>query len=161
MQNPTRGPTCTPSVTRVIHIPRIAPQPRIPCILLHTTATVIMISAYHTLTKLPRHAVISAQYGGQFQYLTVQGLFMTCTTSFITLVIELFFSNDSDLGNHASASWELLLKKSINHIKYILITIAMPLSLTISLIYWPLLVFATQFILQCRRTCKLSWCERN
>ncbi|GAW06621.1 hypothetical protein LENED_008558 [Lentinula edodes] len=60
-----------------------------------------MISAYHTLTKLPRHAVISAQYGGQFQYLTVQGLFMTCTTSFITLVIELFFSNDSDLGNHA------------------------------------------------------------
>ncbi|GAW06622.1 conserved fungal protein [Lentinula edodes] len=100
-------------------------------ILLHSAAAAIMISGYHNLTKLPINAFISTQYGGHLQYLTIQGLFITCATTLISLLMDLFPSVNA-----------------LKPLKRILLIIAMPLSITISSIYWPLLLLATQLILQ-------------
>ncbi|KAJ4000110.1 FAR-17a/AIG1-like protein [Lentinula boryana] len=89
-------------------------------ILLHSTAAVLMINGYHGLTKLPINTFISSQYGGHLQYLTIQGLTLDLIPSMSTL-------------------------KSL---KRILLYISMPLSIVISSIYWPLLLLATQLILQ-------------
>ncbi|KAJ4465216.1 FAR-17a/AIG1-like protein [Lentinula lateritia] len=107
------------------------PPSRTARILLHSAAAAIMISGYHNLTKLPINAFISTQYGGHLQYLTIQGLFVTCAATLISLLIDLFPSVNA-----------------LKPLKRILLIIAMPLSITISSIYWPLLLLATQLILQ-------------
>ncbi|KAJ3850950.1 FAR-17a/AIG1-like protein [Lentinula lateritia] len=107
------------------------PPSRTARILLHSAAAAIMISGYHNLTKLPINAFISTQYGGHLQYLTIQGLFVTCTTTLISLLMDLFPSVNA-----------------LKPLKRILLIIAMPLSITISSIYWPLLLLATPLILQ-------------
>ncbi|KAJ4480649.1 FAR-17a/AIG1-like protein [Lentinula edodes] len=114
--------------------PHPPPPSRTARILLHSAAAAIMISGYHNLTKLPINAFISTQYGGHLQYLTIQGLFITCATTLISLLMDLFPSVNG--------------KSSLKPLKRILLIIAMPLSITISSIYWPLLLLATQLILQ-------------
>ncbi|KAJ3782263.1 FAR-17a/AIG1-like protein [Lentinula aff. detonsa] len=100
-------------------------------ILLHSTAAVLMINGYHGLTKLPINTFISSQYGGHLQYLTIQGLFITCATALISLILDLIPS-----------------MSTLKSFKRILLYISMPLSIVISSIYWPLLLLATQLILQ-------------
>ncbi|KAJ3881012.1 FAR-17a/AIG1-like protein [Lentinula edodes] len=107
------------------------PPSRTARILLHSAAAAIMISGYRNLTKLPINAFINTQYGGHLQYLTIQGLFITCATTLISLSMDLFPSVNA-----------------LKPLKRILLIIAMPLSITISSIYWPLLLLATQLILQ-------------
>ncbi|KAJ3861219.1 FAR-17a/AIG1-like protein [Lentinula novae-zelandiae] len=120
------------------------PPSRTARILLHSAAAAIMISGYHNLTKLPINAFISTQYGGHLQYLTIQGLFVTCAATLISLLIDLFPSVNGEYYFSSRSFWLFALKP----LKRILLIIAMPLSITISSIYWPLLLLATQLILQ-------------
>ncbi|KAJ3913507.1 FAR-17a/AIG1-like protein [Lentinula edodes] len=115
-------------------------------ILLHSAAAAIMISGYHNLTKLPINAFISTQYGGHLQYLTIQGLFITCATTLISLLMDLFPS--FRLFGLQALTENYLPFAALKPLKRILLIIAMPLSITISSIYWPLLLLATQLILQ-------------
>ncbi|KAJ4488087.1 FAR-17a/AIG1-like protein [Lentinula aciculospora] len=100
-------------------------------LLLHSAATTLMIYGYQSLTKLPIDAFISTQYGGHLQYLTIQGLFIACATSLLSLIIDLLPS-----------------LSVLNLLKRIMLIVSMPLSIVISSIYWPLLFLASQLILQ-------------
>ncbi|KAJ3726109.1 FAR-17a/AIG1-like protein [Lentinula raphanica] len=101
-------------------------------IFLHSTAAALMINGYYGLTKLPINAFISAQYGGHLQYLTIQGLFIACATTLTSLTMDLLPS----------------LTSALKPLKRILLYISMPLSIVVTSIYWPLLLLATQLILQ-------------
>ncbi|KAF9069887.1 FAR-17a/AIG1-like protein [Rhodocollybia butyracea] len=100
-------------------------------ILLHSFAAASMIYGYQRLKGLPIDAVISAQYGGHLQYLTIQGLFLACFTTLTSLVIDLFPSTNF-----------------LKPLKRTLLIVSLPVSIVISTIYWTLIIFATHLILQ-------------
>lgn len=60
-------------------------------ILLHSSATAIMIYGWIGLNKLPVFTkLINEQYGGHFQYLTIQCLFIAIATTSSGLALDLF-----------------------------------------------------------------------
>ncbi|KIK59784.1 hypothetical protein GYMLUDRAFT_44239 [Collybiopsis luxurians FD-317 M1] len=89
-----------------------------------------MIYGYQGLRTLPIDTLIRSQYGGHFQYLTIQGLFLACATALISLIEDLVPS-----GN------------GLRSLKRILLITSMPVTIVISSIYWPLLFLATRLIL--------------
>lgn len=60
-------------------------------ILLHSSATATMIYGYNGLNNLPVISkFINEQYGGHFQYLTIQCLFIAIATTSSGLALDLF-----------------------------------------------------------------------
>ncbi|KAL0573273.1 hypothetical protein V5O48_008680 [Marasmius crinis-equi] len=74
---------------------------------------------------------ISSQYGGHFQYLTIQGLVIAGVTMASSVLLDLFPSS-----------------KAILTFKRALFMIAMPLAAVISSVYWMLLLLDPSLILQ-------------
>ncbi|KAF8797924.1 hypothetical protein BYT27DRAFT_7123766 [Phlegmacium glaucopus] len=102
---------------------------------LHAAAAGVMGFGYYSLQRLPIDRWIREQYGGHFQYLTIQGLalaWITLATSFFSDVFPSF--------------------KGPRILKRYLVMISLPLSMVISLIYWTLLILSPQLILQVKET---------
>ncbi|CAA7271803.1 unnamed protein product [Cyclocybe aegerita] len=99
--------------------------------LLHGKALATMTYGYRSLGGLAIDTFIRNQYGGHFQYLTIQGL----AVAWLTMVASLF----SDLFPSIRAA---------RSIKRYLMIMAMPLAVVISSIYWTLLVFFPALIIQ-------------
>jgi len=97
---------------------------------LHAAAAGIMGFGFHSMQKLPIDRHISIQYGGHLQFLTIQGLALT----WITMAISFF----SDI---------LPSFKGVRILKRYLAIIALPVSMVVSLIYWPLMILFPQLIL--------------
>ncbi|KAF8902026.1 FAR-17a/AIG1-like protein [Gymnopilus junonius] len=103
----------------------------LPAVAIRTVALVIMSYGYRGLKSLAIDKVVREQYGGHFQYLTIQGLALVWLTLLTSLIGTIFPSF-----------------RSLRSIKRHLATVALPLSIIISVIYWSLLLFMPQFILQ-------------
>ncbi|KAE9399284.1 hypothetical protein BT96DRAFT_1019605 [Gymnopus androsaceus JB14] len=65
-------------------------MPPLARILLHSSASAIMIYGYKSLQSLPVNDFIEQQYGGHLQYLTIQGLFIACAAMTFSLLKDLF-----------------------------------------------------------------------
>ncbi|KAF8163198.1 FAR-17a/AIG1-like protein [Crassisporium funariophilum] len=97
----------------------------------HATAASIMSFGYHSLGGTQIDKWIQNQYGGHSQYLTMQGLALAWLAMIASLLSDIFPSSQSSR----------LLKRY-------LVIIAMPLSVVISSIYWTLVIFFPQLIIQ-------------
>ncbi|THU92181.1 hypothetical protein K435DRAFT_967786 [Dendrothele bispora CBS 962.96] len=113
-----------------------------PSVVLHSLSASIMAYGYNQLKTLPIDALVSTQYGGHFQYLTIQGLAIAWLTTIFALASDLFPSINA-----------------LRKLKRIFFMIAMPLEVVISSIYWPLLLVATHLILQPANTTPSSSSE--
>ncbi|KAK7467042.1 hypothetical protein VKT23_004104 [Stygiomarasmius scandens] len=100
-------------------------------VLLHSLSASIMAYGYNSLKTLPIDSLISTQYGGHFQFLTIQGLAIAWMTAIFGLASDIFPS-----------------VSVLKSLKRALFMIALPVEVVISSIYWPLLLVATQLILQ-------------
>ncbi|GLB35054.1 putative MFS general substrate transporter [Lyophyllum shimeji] len=90
----------------------------------------VMAFGFSSLDKLMINASIGTQYGGHFQFLTIQGLVIALLTMVVSLLLDLFPSSQ-------------VLRKC----KRALFIVAMPLSVVISTIYWTLLLLFPTLIL--------------
>ncbi|KAJ6630680.1 FAR-17a/AIG1-like protein [Mycena sp. CBHHK59/15] len=104
---------------------------RISSALLHVNAICVMTYGYKALNGLSINTWIESQYGGHFQFLTIQGLAVAWLTMFIGLVEDFF---PSIYG--------------VRVVKRSLFIIAMPTETIISSIYWTLLLTFPHLILQ-------------
>ncbi|KAH7923523.1 hypothetical protein BV22DRAFT_578216 [Leucogyrophana mollusca] len=98
---------------------------------LHATAASIMAYGFLSLKSLPIDEWISSQKGGHYQYLTIQGL----ATAWLTMVVSVA----CDILPPISA---------LRRVKRALLMIALPLTVVISIVYWSLLLFFPNLILQ-------------
>lgn len=99
-------------------------------IILHASAASVMAFGFSSLDSLAIEAWIGSQYGGHFQFLTVQGLALALLTMVISLFVDLVPSSQ-------------VLRSS----KKALFIVAMPLSAVISTIYWTLILLFPALIL--------------
>ncbi|KIK08735.1 hypothetical protein K443DRAFT_128192 [Laccaria amethystina LaAM-08-1] len=91
---------------------------------LNATAVGIMTHGFRSLGSLSHvEDWIRSQYGGHFQYLTIQGLILAWLTMLTGLTIEIFPSSST-----------------LRSLKRHLFLIAMPLAVVISLVYWTLIL---------------------
>jgi len=91
---------------------------------LNATAVGIMTHGFRSLGSLGHvEDWIRSQYGGHFQYLTIQGLILAWLTMLTGLTIEIFPSSST-----------------LRSLKRHLFLIAMPLAVVISLVYWTLIL---------------------
>ncbi|KAJ7172592.1 FAR-17a/AIG1-like protein [Mycena filopes] len=100
-------------------------------VLLHVGAISAMTYGYNSLHHLAVNSWITAQYGGHFQYLTIQGLAVAWLTMAVGLVEDFFPSING-----------------IRATKRMLFIAAMPIATVVSLIYWTLLLAFPHLILQ-------------
>ncbi|TFK42692.1 FAR-17a/AIG1-like protein [Crucibulum laeve] len=108
----------------------------LPRVIFHATSVVVMTYGYESLAGLTVFDKwISEQYGGHFQFLTIQGLGLAWLAMLISLVLGVF----------PSLSALRLLKRA-------LLIIALPLSTVISSIYWTLITAFPHLILQAGAT---------
>ncbi|KAJ7582908.1 FAR-17a/AIG1-like protein [Mycena floridula] len=98
--------------------------------LLHGSAAAIMAYGYIGLESLVLSELIETQYGGHFQFLTIQGL----AISFVVMVLAF-------LGDVTAISALVTLKRA-------LFMIALPVEVVVSTIYWPLMIFLPSLILR-------------
>lgn len=102
---------------------------------LNATAVGIMTHGFRSLGSLGDVEVwIRSQYGGHFQYLTIQGLLLAWLTMLTGLTVAIF--------PYSSA---------LRSLKRHLFIIAMPLAAVISLVYWTLILFLPSLIVQSDR----------
>ncbi|KAF4614547.1 hypothetical protein D9613_002984 [Agrocybe pediades] len=87
-----------------------------------------MVWGYQSLGGLAIDQIMRAQYGGHLQYLTIQGLALACLTMATGLLNDLL--------------------PVFGTIKRSFMIIALPLSVVISSIYWSLIIFMPDLILQ-------------
>ncbi|TFK77069.1 hypothetical protein BDN72DRAFT_754561 [Pluteus cervinus] len=88
----------------------------------HSASAIIMAYAFHCLEGLPIDDAISSQYGGHFQFLTIHGLLLAWITMVSGSILDLFPSVPFLKGA-----------------KRLFSMLSMPLSITISSIYWTLM----------------------
>ncbi|KAJ7343595.1 FAR-17a/AIG1-like protein [Mycena albidolilacea] len=98
---------------------------------LHVGAISAMSYGYNALHGLGINTWISSQYGGHFQYLTIQGLAVAWLTMVVGLLEDFFPSI-----------------KGVRAVKRGLFIVALPVATVISSIYWTLLLCAPNLILQ-------------
>ncbi|KAF5391309.1 hypothetical protein D9757_001995 [Collybiopsis confluens] len=113
--------------------------------LLHSLAVMVMIYGYQRLQALPIDAVVKNQYGGHFQYLTIQGVFLACATTLISLILDIFPSTTGRLLSASTSPSNPL--PVLKPLKRIMLLVSLPLTVVISSVYWPLLLLATHLIL--------------
>ncbi|KAF9264778.1 hypothetical protein L218DRAFT_1076233 [Marasmius fiardii PR-910] len=99
--------------------------------LFHSIALSIMIYGYKGLHTMSIDEWIRSQYGGHFQYLTIQGLIIAGVTMAASVMLDLFPSS-----------------KVLLVFKRVVFMIAMPLATVISTVYWFLLLLVPAMILQ-------------
>ncbi|KAK7043591.1 hypothetical protein VNI00_008202 [Paramarasmius palmivorus] len=102
-----------------------------PRFLLHSVAVAIMTYGFNSLDKMSIDEWIRSQYGGHYQYLTIQGLIIAGITMAVGVASDLLPS-----------------VKGLVAIKRALFMIAMPLAAVISCVYWALLTLSPDLILQ-------------
>ncbi|KAJ7751955.1 FAR-17a/AIG1-like protein [Mycena metata] len=100
-------------------------------VLLHVGAISAMTYGYNSLHGLGLSSWIATQYGGHFQYLTIQGLAVAWLTMAVGLLEDFVPSI-----------------KGIRAIKRTLFIAAMPIATVVSSIYWTLLLTFPHLILQ-------------
>ncbi|KAJ7109264.1 FAR-17a/AIG1-like protein [Mycena epipterygia] len=100
-------------------------------IALHVSAICAMSYGYNALHGLAINTWIESQYGGHFQFLTIQGL----SVAWLTMVVGLF----EDLFPAV---------KGIRTIKRALLISAMPIATIVTSIYWTLILLFPHLILQ-------------
>ncbi|KAJ7105758.1 FAR-17a/AIG1-like protein [Mycena crocata] len=98
---------------------------------LHASAICAMIYGYNALHGLSINAWITSQYGGHFQFLTIQGLAVACLTMIVGLLEDFIPSVPGIRGT-----------------KRALLIAAMPIATIVSSIYWTLLLFFPHLIIQ-------------
>ncbi|KAF8969985.1 FAR-17a/AIG1-like protein [Flammula alnicola] len=98
--------------------------------ILHGVAANVMYQGFKSIHNLPIDEVMSKQYGGHFQYLTIQGLSLACLSMMLGMVTDLFPQ-----------------LTSVKFAKRYLTIVAMPLSVVVSLIYWSLLLLFPKLII--------------
>ncbi|KAJ6455692.1 FAR-17a/AIG1-like protein [Mycena sanguinolenta] len=98
---------------------------------LHFAAICVMTYGYNALHGLPINAWIDSQYGGHFQFLTIQGLAIAWLTMAVGLFEDFFPSI-----------------KGVRAVKRGLFIVALPTATMVSSIYWSLLLAAPQLIMQ-------------
>ncbi|KAF9483902.1 hypothetical protein BDN70DRAFT_873302 [Pholiota conissans] len=103
---------------------------RIYAAILHGVAANIMYQGFKSVQTLPIGEFMNAQYGGHFQYLTIQGLVLAALSMILGMVSGLF-------------PWVTGLKSA----KRYLMVVALPVSVVISLIYWSLLALFPSLII--------------
>ncbi|KAF9453243.1 hypothetical protein P691DRAFT_801584 [Macrolepiota fuliginosa MF-IS2] len=102
-----------------------------PKIILHAGAAGTIFWGFHSLKQLPVPPETRAQYGGFWQYLTIQGIYLAGLTMVLSLLLDVF--------------------PSVNALKIVkrsLLILTLPLNAIISLIYWPLILLLPSVILQ-------------
>ncbi|ESK96844.1 conserved fungal protein [Moniliophthora roreri MCA 2997] len=99
--------------------------------LLHSVAVSIMYYGFSSLDQMPIDGWIRSQYGGHYQYLTIQGLIIAGVAMAIGVASDLLPS-----------------VKALATIKRAFFMIAMPLAAVISCVYWALLTLSPELILQ-------------
>ncbi|KAJ8078675.1 hypothetical protein PM082_012958 [Marasmius tenuissimus] len=99
--------------------------------LFHSVAVSVMIYGYRSLHTMSIDEWIRSQYGGHFQYLTIQGLVIAGATMASSVLLDLFPSS-----------------KNLKVLKRAIFMIAMPLAAVISCVYWSLLLLDPSMILQ-------------
>ncbi|KAF8078055.1 FAR-17a/AIG1-like protein [Lyophyllum atratum] len=100
-------------------------------IILHASAAAVMAFGFSSLSGLEIDAWIGAQYGGHFQFLTIQGLAIAWLTMVVSLLRDLFPSSPV-----------------LRSCKRALLYVAMPLSVVISIIYWTLILIYPALLMQ-------------
>ncbi|KAL7422239.1 hypothetical protein Q5752_002885 [Cryptotrichosporon argae] len=105
--------------------PAIDAHPRAGRLLFHAVAVGVMIHGFRGLDALARNYEIPQEYGGFFQYLTILGLFST--------ILGMLFACLSDLL--PAVQWPRTIKRFF-------LLFSLPVEITISSIYWPLVLFA-------------------
>ncbi|KAJ7098030.1 FAR-17a/AIG1-like protein [Mycena belliarum] len=98
---------------------------------LHLSAVCAMTYGYNALHGLAVNAWITSQYGGHFQFLTIQGLAVACMTMIVGLFEDFF---PSIPGVRAT--------------KRALFIAAMPIATIVSSIYWTLLLTVPHLLIQ-------------
>ncbi|KAJ7273599.1 FAR-17a/AIG1-like protein [Mycena haematopus] len=98
---------------------------------LHVGAICAMTYGYNALHSLSINAWIDTQYGGHFQFLTIQGL----AVAWLTMVAGLFEDFFPSI-------------KGVRALKRGLFIVALPAATIVSSIYWTLLFVAPNLILQ-------------
>ncbi|KAJ7940747.1 FAR-17a/AIG1-like protein [Mycena leptocephala] len=104
---------------------------QISSVALHVCAISAMTYGYNALHGLAINSWISSQYGGHFQYLTIQGL----AVAWLTMVAGLFNDFFPSI-------------KGIRTIKRALFIAALPIATIVSSIYWTLLLMFPHLIIQ-------------
>ncbi|KAH9484250.1 UPF0641 membrane protein [Psilocybe cubensis] len=99
-------------------------------ILVRGLSLTMMVRGYNSLGGLAIDEIMSQQYGGHLQFLTIQGLALACLTMTTSLLYEAF---------------PLSILRTT---KRYLMVMAMPLSVVISTIYWSLVTVFPHLILQ-------------
>ncbi|KAG7092362.1 hypothetical protein E1B28_008721 [Marasmius oreades] len=99
--------------------------------LFHSISLSILVYGYNSLHTMSIDEWIRSQYGGHFQYLTIQGLIIAGITMAASVALDLFPSS-----------------KALLAFKRALFMIAMPLATVISTVYWSLLLLVPTMILQ-------------
>ncbi|KAF8201668.1 FAR-17a/AIG1-like protein [Pholiota molesta] len=99
--------------------------------ILHGVAANTMYQGFRSVQKLPIGEFMRVQYGGHFQYLTIQGLALAGFSMVLGMVTGLF-------------PWAIGLKTA----KRYLMIVALPVSVVVSLIYWSLLTLFPALIIQ-------------
>ncbi|EKM82775.1 hypothetical protein AGABI1DRAFT_68712 [Agaricus bisporus var. burnettii JB137-S8] len=103
----------------------------IPRLLLHAGGAGTIFYAYNAIQGLQIHEVMASQYGGSWQYLTIQGIHLAELTLWISLILDFY----------PSARVLKLIKRS-------LLILSLPLNIVIASIYWPLILFFPAALLQ-------------
>ncbi|KAF9643042.1 hypothetical protein BDM02DRAFT_3104938 [Thelephora ganbajun] len=105
------------------------PRPRPGALVLHATAAYLMYWGFSTLDNAPAGKWIRTQKGQHFQFLTIQGLGVAWLTMVISLAADIFQS------------------KIVLTVKRCFLVVSMPLEVTISSIYWTLIILFPHLIL--------------
>jgi len=103
-------------------------------IILHGGAAGIIFYAYRNLHQLQVYPLMEKQYGGSWQYLTIQGTYLAGFTMVASLVLDIYPFVD-------------VLKTA----KRLLLILTLPLNVVISSVYWSLALFMPAMILQVAR----------
>lgn len=99
--------------------------------MLHAGAAGIICYWYNNLKRLDALSEMTAQYGGLWQYLTIQGICLAALTMIVSLILDLF-----------------PFIRTLKTIKRSLLMLVLPLNVAISLIYWTLKLLLPAQILQ-------------
>ncbi|KAJ7285965.1 FAR-17a/AIG1-like protein-domain-containing protein [Mycena rebaudengoi] len=100
-------------------------------IVLHASAICTMSYGFNALSSLTVHSSITSQYGGHFQFLTIQGLAIAWLTTLVGLAADF-----------------LPAMTGLRAIKRSLFIVAMPVATIVSSIYWTLILLFPRLILR-------------
>ncbi|KAF8912678.1 FAR-17a/AIG1-like protein [Mucidula mucida] len=104
---------------------------RVSPFLLHVGAAGVMVWGFQALQSLPITAFLSSQYGGHFQFLTIQGLFVSIFAMVVAALADIFPR-----------------VYGLRTLKRALLMLAMPLEAVVACVYWPLMMFLPYAILR-------------